>query len=128
MPRKTKLKEEDFQHFQDMVVQAIKRTTIEERLSVAREWSMGSRSNYKQFAEMREVTPAGLITAALIDAEHPMLVFDGRALFKSILEAQIIIQQAEMNGTWIMEINPQALVDRLWTGCVQVTENGKIGG
>ena len=128
MPRKTKLKEEDFQHFQDMVVQAIKRTTIDERLSVAREWSMGSRSNYKQFAEAREVTPAGLITAALIDAEHPMLVFDGRALFKSILEAQIIIQQAEMNGTWIMEINPQALVDRLWTGCVQVTENGKIGG
>jgi len=128
MPRKTKLKEEDFQHFQDMVVQAIKRTTIEERLSIAREWSMGGRSNYKQFAEVREVTPAGLITAALIDAEHPMLVFDGRALFKSILEAQIMIQQAEMNGTWIMEINPQALVDRLWTGCVQVTENGKIGG
>lgn len=128
MPRKTKLKQEDFQHFQDMVVQAIKRTTIEERLSIAREWSIGGRSNYKQLAEVREVTPAGLITAALIDAEHPMLVFDGRALFKSILEAQILIQIAEMQGSWIMEINPQALVDRLWTGCVQVTENGQIGG
>lgn len=128
MPRKTKLKDEDFKHFQDMVVQAIKRTTIEERLSIAREWSIGGRSNYKQLAEVRGVTPAGLITAALIDAEHPMLVFDGRALFKSILEAQILIQLAEMKGTWIMEINPHALVDRLWTGCVQVTENGQNGG
>jgi len=122
MPRRANPTAQDFQYFQDITVQAIKKTTIEERRAIAEEWSRGSRTNYHSFAETRGLTPAGLITAALIDAEHPMLVFDGRALFKSIMEAQIIIQQAEMQGTWVMELRTQPLVDSLWTTCVQVAE------
>lgn len=126
MPRKANPTAQDFQYFQDITVQAIKKTTIQERLSIAQEWSRGSRANYHSYAEARGLTPAGLITAALIDAEHPMLVFEGRALFKSIMEAQIIIQRAEMQGTWVMELSTHPLVDGLWTACVQVTENGQI--
>lgn len=124
MPRKAKPTTQDFQYFQSITIQAIKKTTIEERRTIAEEWSRGSRTNYHSFAETRGLTPAGLITAALIDAEHPILVFEGRALFKSIMEAQIIIQKAEMQGTWVMELSTQPIVDSLWTACVQVTENG----
>lgn len=125
MPRKANPTAQDFQYFQDITIQAIKKTTIEERREIAEEWSRGSRTNYKTFAETRGIQPAGLITAALIDAEHPMLVFEGRALFKSIMEAQIIIMQAEMRNSWIMELRTHPLVDSLWTGCVQVTENAQ---
>lgn len=125
MPRKAKPTAQDFQYFEGVTVQAIKKTTIEERRTIAEEWSRGSRASYHSFAEARGLTPAGLITAALIDAEHPILVFEGRALFKSIMEAQIIIQRAEMQGTWVMELSTHPLVDSLWTACVQVTENGQ---
>lgn len=124
MPRKANPTAQDFQYFQDITIQAIKKTTIEERRTIAEEWSRGSRTNYHSFAETRGLTPAGLITAALIDAEHPVLVFEGRALFKSLMQAQIMIVEAELHGTWIMELRTQPLVDSLWTACVQVTENG----
>lgn len=125
MPRRAKPAAQDFAYYEEITVQAIKKTTIEERRAIAEEWSRGSRTNYKTLAESRGLVPAGLITAALIDAEHPILVFDGRALFKSIIEAQIIIAKAELQGTWIMELSTQPLVGSLWTNCVQAAENGQ---
>ncbi len=125
MTRRPHAKAEDFQWFEEITVEAIKHTTIEERKAVALEWSRGNREDYKTFAATRNIQPAGLITAALIDAEHPNLVHEGRALFKSIMEAQLMIVEAEIKGTWVVNFVHSPLVDGLWTRAVQVPKMGE---
>jgi len=71
-------------------------TTEEERWQVVYDFCTGNYETYKKLASDRGLIPAALLTACMVDIEHPLVVQDGQFLFKSLFGASARILLAEI--------------------------------
>jgi len=73
------------------------KTSQLERYEIARTWCLGDKEHHIGFAEARDLLPAALLVASMIDIEHPLIV-DERGCMRAhtflacsalLLEAQL---------------------------------------
>jgi hypothetical protein len=85
------------QEFDDQVVLVFQKTTVEERAGLAAEWLAGDRAAHAGFAQERGLLPMALITGALIDVEHPILVDERGCLrAETLLGCSVLVLQASL--------------------------------
>ena len=85
--------------FDGQVVLVFQKTTVQERAEIAQQWCLGEREAFVGFAQARGLLPIALITGALIDIEHPLLV-DERGCLRanSLLGCAVLVTQAYVEG------------------------------
>jgi hypothetical protein len=73
------------------------RTKEDERRKVAQDWCMGDYESHHRLARERGLLPAAVITAALLEVDHPLLVENGLLRCRSLLGCSILILQAQLH-------------------------------
>lgn len=97
MPRKDRTKI-DSTFFEQQIADSFAggRTTADQRRDIALKWCLGQYDEVNGIAEGLEVMPIALIVGCLIDIEHPILVDNGRLLYRSLIgcAARILLVEA----------------------------------
>lgn len=114
MPRKANINSEEF----DKAVGAVFEdyaTTEAERAIIAQEWRLGHYDHHVTYAQERGLLPIALLTASLLETEHPLLVEEGLLKCRSLLGCAVIILTAQ--------IHQESVHTPLCTACVQPVYN-----
>lgn len=72
------------------------KTTAADRQEIVSRWLAGENECYMELATAKSILPIALITACLIDAEHPILAPNGRICTRSISGLAAVILNIEL--------------------------------
>jgi hypothetical protein len=96
-------------------------TTEEERWQVVYDFCSGNFETYKRLASDRGLIPGALLTACMVDAEHPLVVRDGVFLFKSLFgaSARLILAEVRAEVIHVPVKTVHTHAETVHTPCVQ---------
>ncbi len=93
MPRRPKFKEAPA--FDEAVIDVFRKTSVDERERVALAFAAGKFNDHVSAATERGLLPIALITACLIDVEHPLLVDErGYLRAETLLGCGVLVMEA----------------------------------
>jgi hypothetical protein len=82
--------------FQNQCADVFQSSTQDQRRIIAMHWVSGNFEEYHDFAFSQKLLPAAVITASLLDVEHPVIVNAGRLIPRTLVGAFVLILQAEI--------------------------------
>lgn len=97
MPKKDRTKFDDAlfeQNIADCFIGG--RISGEQRRDIALKWCLGKYEEVQGIAEGLGVMPIAMIVGCLIDIEHPLLVENGRLLFRSLTACAVKVLYVEL--------------------------------
>ena len=97
MPRKIKMKSEDFDLAVGVVFENLK-TTAEQRREVATNWCLGDYEHHIKFATERGLLPIAVLVAALLEIDHPLLIEESLPKYRSLLGCAVAVLEVELEN------------------------------